>query len=191
MRAVTTLFLLLVLAGCPYKPELSKEPFLCNTTEPACPHGYNCQPDSDGKMVCVQNGLEAIPDALPVNCADDKAMEPNDSIETAFATPLEDSLIHINYGGLSICPGTDIDNYIIDVAGEGHSIDAVMTYEAGFPLTTALFDLNSTKVADGTASGDDIVTLHYAATNSGAYYLQVTSPTSHENNYRLEITTTP
>jgi hypothetical protein len=156
-----------------------------------CPHGYNCQADSDGTMVCIQNGLDAIPDALPVNCADDKAMEPNDSIETAFVTPLEESLIHINYNGLSICPGTDIDNYVIDVAGEGHSIDVVMTYQPGFPLATGLFDLNSTKVADGTPSGDDVVSLHYAATNSGAYYLQVTSPTGQENNYKLEITTTP
>jgi hypothetical protein len=188
---LTILFFLIVLAGCPYKPDLAKEPFLCNTTEPACPHGYNCQADEQGVMVCVQNGLLAIPDALPVNCADDHAMEPNDTIETAYVTPLEDSLIHISYSGLSICPGTDVDTYQVDVAAEGHSIDVVLTYEPGFPLTDALFDLNSAKVADGAPGGDNVVRLHYAATNSGAYYIQVTSPTGHENNYRLDITTTP
>lgn len=190
MRGIS-IFTLLVLAGCPYKPDLSKEPFLCGTSDPMCPHGYNCQADSEGDMVCVQNGLQAIPDALPVNCADDKAMEPNDSIETAFVTPLEQPLIHINYSGLSICPGTDVDTYMVDVAANGHSIDVLLTYEPGFPLAAALFDLNSAKVADAAPGGENILTLHYAATNSGAYYVQVTSPTSHENNYKLEISTTP
>jgi hypothetical protein len=186
-----TLFFLVVVAGCPYKPDLDKEPFFCNTSAPECPHGYNCQPDEAGEMVCVQNGLEAIPDALPVNCADDATMEPNDTIQTAYATPLELPLIHISYSGLSICPATDIDSYKLDVAAAGHSIDVVQTYEPGYPLSVSLFDLDGTKVADGAPSGDNIVTLHYANTNSGAYYIQVLSPTSHENNYRLEITTTP
>lgn len=190
MRAFSLVFLVL-LAGCPYKPDLSSQPFLCGDTDPKCPHGYNCQADQEGTMVCVQNGLEAIPDALPVNCADDKAMEPNDTLESAYATPIEVPLIHIDYSGLSICPGTDIDSYMIDVTGMGHSIDVKLTYEPGFPLAAALFDLSKTKVADATEGGENALTLHFAATNSGSYYLQVSSPTSHENNYKLSISTTP
>lgn len=191
MRAFTTLSFLFLLAGCPYKPDLSAEPFLCNTAEPACPKGYNCQADEEGTMVCVQNGLNAIPDALPVNCANDMSMEPNDTMDTAYATPLEVPLVHIDYSGLSICPGTDVDTYMIDVSASGHSIDMKMTYEPGFALVGALFDLNNTKVADSGSSGDNVVTLHYATTNSGSYYLQISSPTGHENNYKLSISTTP
>ncbi len=39
--------------GCP-SPDLGEAPFLCHVGEPACPDGYVCIPQSDGKKVCVK-----------------------------------------------------------------------------------------------------------------------------------------
>jgi hypothetical protein len=188
MRA--TLLLLFVLAsGCFYGPDLGKTPFLCNSDTPTCPHGYNCQPDQNGQMVCVVNGENAIPDAPPVNCANDSALEPNDTIATAYATPLEGQLPRIRYSGLSICPGTDIDTYLVDVTTAGSSIDVEMTYEPGWPLTATVLDVTGTKVADGAPKGENIIGVHFGDTTTGAYYVQVSSPTSNLNNYLIDITT--
>jgi hypothetical protein len=185
-----TLLLSFFLAGgCFYGPDLGKTPFLCNTDTPTCPRNYNCQPDQNGVMVCVQNGESAIPDAPPVNCADDSALEPNDTMQTAYATPLEGQLPMISYSGLSICPGTDIDTYIVDVTAAASSIDVEMTYEPGWPLTTTLLDVTGNKVADGAPKGENIVGMHFGDTVTGAYYVQVLSPTGHQNNYRIDITT--
>jgi hypothetical protein len=185
-----TLVLLFTLAGgCFYGPDLGKTPFLCNTGTPTCPRNYNCQPDQIGQMVCVANGESAIPDAPPVNCANDSALEPNDTILNAYATPLEGQLARIAYSGLSICPGTDIDTYLVDVTTAGSSIDVEMTYEPGWPLIATVLDVTGTKVADGAPKGDNIVGVHFGNTVTGAYFVQVLSPTGNQNNYRIDITT--
>jgi hypothetical protein len=190
MRGPTLAFLLLS-AGCPYSPSLGTTPFLCGSDNPVCPRGYNCQPDEAGMMVCVEDGKSAIPDAPPVNCHNDMAMEPNDTWQTAYATPLEGSLKHIDYAGLSICPGTDVDTYKVDILTSGTAIDVVMIYEPGEPLIVTLLDVTGTKVADGGLISGTMLVLHYVNTVAGAYYVQVSSPSGNENNYTLSITTSP
>lgn len=191
MRGSMMLFLMFLAGGCPYQPDLGTTPFLCGTEDPKCPGGYDCQADQAGQMVCVKNGSSAIPDAPPVNCANDSALEPNDTKETAYPTPVADTMMHITYTGLAICPGTDKDTYKINVSSAARTVDVLLTYEPGTPLTAVLLDAMGTMVAGGTPMGTDQVNVHTTNTGLGVHFVQVSSPTSNENNYQIEITASP
>jgi len=55
--------LLAAAQGCsPYEPSLPGTPFLCGDQEPACPEGYVCVGEPDGRKVCMRAG-SVPPDA--------------------------------------------------------------------------------------------------------------------------------
>jgi hypothetical protein len=49
-------------ACSPYEPSLPGTPFLCGDQEPACPEGYVCVGEPDGRKVCMRAG-SVPPDA--------------------------------------------------------------------------------------------------------------------------------
>ena len=81
----------------------------CGSGTPACPDGYTCMADgSSGRMVCV-TPTGQVPDAINM-CANDSNLEPNDTKDNAYATPVDGvTRMTIPYAGLAICPAGDKD----------------------------------------------------------------------------------
>src|SRR4051812_38535654 len=107
MRA--SLFLVLLAACSPYKPDLPAQPFLCGSTPPQCPEGYACQTVGT-QQVCIDttgtapDGSGGGGDGSNSDCQDDRMIEPNDTLTNAFQTPVASQLMTIKLAQLAICP---------------------------------------------------------------------------------------
>jgi len=191
MRAL----LVTLLVGCSsYSPNLPAVPFLCGSGTQMCPDGFTCQADgSSGKMVCVTpNGK--IPDA-PNLCANDSNLEPNDTKDMAYQTPIDGvSRTTIPYAGLAICPAGDKDWFAINLMAMT-SIEAIVTYETwGAPLQVSIVGPNGQPLANGspTSTPNQIRAYINSLASSQTYYVEVFGPASGEaltNNYGLTINT--
>jgi hypothetical protein len=168
-----------VLAACDaYDHDLGPAPFLCGDAEPRCPTDYECVPDqSSDDEICVVTGATAG----TVQCADDSALEPNDSLDTAATATAEEHL--------AICPATDKDTYAIPLASTAR-VELAVTFERGAPLSAAILNEGGVPVAVG-AVDDATRTVHALAETlpAGRYYAQVSSPMRRANNYAMTITT--
>ena len=59
--------------------------------------------------VAIDASIDSPPDAAPFVCNDDSPFEPNDTVQTAFATPIMATQGSVTYSSLAICPATDQD----------------------------------------------------------------------------------
>jgi hypothetical protein len=212
MRSFALVFL--TAAACsPYNPDLGLAPFLCGSDAPQCPDGYTCQSNSasggggsdtgsDGSGssapltggICIKMG-ETIPiDASPVMCADDHALEPNDTKEQAWATPV-DQPNHKDFelASLAICPMGDKDTYSLTVSTPGENVEVLIEYETtGAALQGSILNDNFTAVAMAMSiqGSPGHLRAYLANAPTGVYYVQVFGPaqgTLTENNYNLAI----
>ena len=204
---IVTLLLVLTAACSPYSPDLGTAPFLCGSADPKCPDGYTCNMATDagtgtGPAVCVKNGATA-PDGPGPNsmCADDSQIETsnganNDTIATAYVTPVATSRGNIDFAGLSICPAGDVDFYEVQLT-KTLNIDVVMTYESwGGVLQGNIQTAGGAQVAVLSPQSGMDRTMHGNVQNlpSGAYFVEITGPSGSgetRNNYTLTVTVTP
>ncbi|CAN5458757.1 hypothetical protein BH11MYX1_BH11MYX1_41680 [soil metagenome] len=184
-------------ACSPYSPDLGITPFTCTgagSNGPACPEGYACVPSGSASL-CVVNG-GTVPDAGAGVCADDSNLEPNDSITTAYITPVNGTTKSISYAGLAVCPAGDKDTYKLTVAAS-QNIEAVIEFDPNAAtLTASILNAGGTVVVPGNpVSGmQGKVRAFLATANQGVYYVQVAGPatgTLVTNNYKLTLTETP
>ena len=185
--------LALVLAACsPYNPDLGSSPFLCGDTEPVCPEGYTCQDDGMGRQVCITTG-GSLADAAPVGfqCADDSLLEgagKNDTIQTAYATPVATQRNDISFAGLAICPEGDKDNYLINVVTANSNLEVVTSWDSGMPVSVSILNGGGTSINNGTANGENSLRAFAANLPIGTYYAQAYAAATTKNNYRIQIT---
>src|SRR5689334_3375066 len=59
------------------------------------------------------DALHEGPDAAAGACADDSVFEPNDTLATAWPTPVGKTRDAISIAGLAICPASDTDHYAV------------------------------------------------------------------------------
>ena len=197
-----TLFgLLIAIAACsPYSPNLGKTPFLCGDNDPKCPDGYTCE-SLNMQMVCVQNGTTP-PDGLGSNsqCADDSMVETqngtnNDSITSAYQTPVATQRKDLDFTNLAICPSGDKDYYSVQLTAV-QNLDVTVIYDTwGAVLEAEVDNAGGSRIGILSPSGADR-TLHVAITNlpSDQYYVLVEGPTMGTmttNNYELKILVSP
>ena len=206
---IATLLLVVTAACSPYSPDLGNTPFLCGSAAPQCPDGYTCSGGDAGvgaanPGVCVKNGATA-PDGPNPNgmCADDSQIETqdganNDTVATAYQTPVATSRGSIDFAGLAICPSGDKDYYAVFLT-KTQSIDVTITYEAwgGVPQASIQSCAGTIVGQFSPVSGMDR-TLHSSVANlsSGTWYVEVQGPASTgsnetRNNYTLSINVTP
>lgn len=193
-------FLMLALGACsPYSPDLGAAPFLCGSAAPECPDGYSCQSPQGGSGnpgdVCVKTGGAIPADANPTNCANDSSLEPNDTIQQAWVTPV-DTRKNFPLSSLAICPAGDKDNYAMQITVAMENIEVLIDYDtAGAPLQGAILGSGGTALAQAmTVSGSPGHLRAYLANAPvGEYYAQVFGPASGSvttNNYNLTINIT-
>jgi hypothetical protein len=188
----TLAFLLLAAGACsPYSPDLGVAPFLCGDMDPKCPDGYQCMANGSGASVCIlPNGQ--IPDSSS-NCADDSALEPNNSYHMASPTPVADQKPSITYAGLAICPMGDVDVYHIHVL-DMQNLEVITAYDpGGATLGTSILNSGGVPIVNASpvTGMEGSIRAYGAHLPAGDYYASVNGPTSGTlltNNYKLTIT---
>jgi hypothetical protein len=202
MRSFALVFL--AAAACsPYSPDLGNSPFFCNGSgAPLCPDGYSCQSPQGGSGsgsdgLCIKTGGMLPVDANPIgNCADDSALEPNDTKDTAWATPVDTSKKTFPLTNLAICPMGDKDNYSIVVSTTGENIEVLVEFDtAGAALQGAILNTSGTAVANAmmVQGSPGHLRAYLANAPVGVYYAQVFGPADGSvttNNYNMTINIT-
>ena len=198
MRSFLLLSLAAAAAACsPYDPDLGPTPFLCGAEEPRCPDDYSCQDDGTGRMVCVSAG-GAIVDSGPIGfqCADDSQLETsngasNDTIQTAYITPVAGQRKDISFAGVAICPEGDKDTFQVTTTVANQNLEAVTTWETGMPVSVSILGSGGATLNNGTSSGDKSLRAYVANLPAGTYYVQTYASATVKNNYRIAIKVDP
>jgi hypothetical protein len=192
----------LVLAGfaacTPYDPDLGGSPFLCGPVDqnPRCPDGYVCVMQGTSGEYCVgQNGSVPV-DGRPANCADDTQLEPNNTIQEAFITPVATQKNNLTFAGLAICPAGDKDTYSITITMANQNLEMIIEYDDGGAelqgslLNTAGVPINNAALVSGMQR---VKRAYVGNMPTGTAYAQVYGPNSGTlttNNYKLTINVT-
>ena len=182
-----------VTACSPYDPNLGDAPYLCATTEPACPSGYTCQTTqmpAPNDRVCVSEG-GMTPDTMG-SCADDSSLEGparNDTPQTAYQTPVDSQRLDLTLAGLAVCPAGDKDNYAVTVSAANamKAIEVIVSWDSGQPLSMSILNAGGTSIGNGTANGDKSLRACLPNMPMGTYYASVFATGSTKNNYRLSV----
>ncbi|MEO7096536.1 MAG: hypothetical protein ABI175_24975 [Polyangiales bacterium] len=193
--SIVSLLSVLALGACGYNPDLGGgAPFLCGTDEPKCPDGYECKPDTMGVMACHSTSGNVIDAAVSgFQCADDSILEgatKNDTIATAYSTPVASSKPDITFAGLAICPEGDKDTYKMDVSVLS-DIEVITTWDAGMPVSVSILGSGGATLANGTSSGEKSLKAFAANLPAGTYYAQAYASATAKNNYKISLKVTP
>src|SRR5262245_37314636 len=182
------LILIASLGACsPYDPDLGATPFLCGDAEPRCPEGYSCGADGTGRMVCSKGSVDGGSNGA---CSADMTLEPNDSIQQAWQSPVATTKMTMTLQGVAICPGTDKDNYKVDITVEGQNLEVIVTYDAGNTLSGSILNGTGTSIVNGSPMGANAVRAYAANLPVGSYYASVFSATMNQNTYKVDINVT-
>ena len=182
-----------LVACSPFDPNLGGSPYLCADEEPRCPEGYTCEAQGTN-MVCI--GASGPTVDAPVNgfkCQDDSQLEQsngpnNDSIGTAFATPVAGQRKDISFAGLAICPEGDKDTYLVTITAQGQNLTAVTEWESGSPVSVSILGSGGATLNNGTSSGANMLRAFVANLPVGSYYVQTYAAATVKNNYKISIT---
>ncbi|MBA3456228.1 MAG: hypothetical protein H0T42_24220, partial [Deltaproteobacteria bacterium] len=143
MRNLAFVLVTAALSACNgYNPDLPGRAFACDTEEPRCPESYSCQDQGMGTMVCISDSGGVV-DAGPTGfqCADDSILEgagKNDTIQTAYATPVATQRKDISFAGLAICPEGDRDTYAVNIIAVNQNLEAVSSWDSGMPISISI-----------------------------------------------------
>jgi len=190
------------LSACsPYSPDLGGSPYRCAAEEPRCPEDFTCQGDGTGVEICVgANGPG--PDAAPSGfmCADDSVLEgagKNETINTAYATPVASQRKDISFAGVAICPEGDRDTFLVNIVAANSDLEATTSWLAasgtastGQPISVNILNSGGTSIANSTSAGELSQKAFAANLPIGQFYVQVYAAATAKNNYRVEIKVT-
>jgi len=201
MRTLLSLVFLGALApACtPYDPQLGATPFLCGQADPKCPDGFACSGmDAMSRPICVATSGGAVVDGghSGFQCADDTNTEGpnrNDTVGTAWQTPINAGFTTFPLAGLAICPAGDKDTYQVNITKEGQNLAALVEYQAdGAALSVTILNSGGTAIASSTPAGTDKVmaTVNNLAVGSSPYFVQVYGTATGQNNYKVTFTVT-
>lgn len=183
-----------VLGACGYNPDLGSAPFLCAAEEPKCPDGYECKADTAGRQVCFNESGVVVDAAVNgFQCADDSILEgqtKNDTIATAYATPVASSKAEITFAGLAICPEGDKDTYKIDVLVTS-DVEVITSWDSGMPVSVAILGPGGAVIASGMSAGATSIKAFGANLAMNTYYAQASASATSKQNYKISLKVTP
>ena len=186
------------LSACtPYSPDLGESPFKCGPEEqsPRCPDGYSCRPAvGSAEEHCVRDGDDGVlPDSGTNACANDSAVEPNDTTGTAWITPVDNTKT-FELASLAICPAGDKDNYSVMMTTANQNLEMIIRYPGGgADLQGSILNSGGIAIANATVTTAGTKRAYTPNLPTGIYYIQVSGPSSGTlttNNYELDINVT-
>jgi hypothetical protein len=185
-------------ANCnPYSPDLGATPYTC--PDGICPADYTCTTTTDmppKDKVCVAKGGN-VPDAGSgggFQCADDSSVEQagrNDTIQTAFQTPVASQMMMLALAGLAICPEGDKDNYAIDITVANQNLEVISSWDSGQPVNVSILNAGGTSIGNGLAMGTMAMRACVPNLPVGKFFASTFAATGVKNNYRLSIKIVP
>ena len=191
--ALVILFLSSALAACGYNPDLGSKPFLCATEEPKCPDGYACM-DNGGKQECVTTSGNIVDAATTgFQCADDSILEgagKNDTVATAYVTPVATTKQDITFAGLAICPEGDKDTYQVQITVVNSNLEVITSWDSGMPVSVSILNGGGTSINNGTSNGANSLRAYAANLPVGTYYAQAYASATTKNNYKISLKVT-
>jgi len=122
----------------------------------------------------------------PTNaCADDSVFEPNQTLGTAWPTPVGASVDSIAIAGLAICPASDTDHFRVTLSTP-RSLVAIASWDSGVPVKLSILDSTGSSIGDAIAMGMHATRICLALP-AGSSYPIVQTGNNTTNNYRLEL----
>jgi hypothetical protein len=183
-----------VLGACGYNPDLGGTPFLCAAEEPKCPDGYECMADTTGRQVCYSTSGNIVDAQVSgFQCADDSLLEgmtKNDTIASAYSTPVASTKPEITFAGLAICPEGDKDTYKMDVSVIS-DVEVTTSWDAGMPVSVVLLGPGGATLVTGTSNGEKSLRAFGANLAAGTYYAQAYAAATTKQNYKITLKVTP
>ena len=187
-----------------YEPTLGESPFRCGDASPACPKGYACT-EQGGDNICLRFDLldgngepepEPEPPPLPpFTCANDKQLEPNDTLSNPTEVPIPADTDFYSLEGLSICPESDVDVFHFSTVEEGRTISVTLKLRADRgELALDVLDDTGVSIRQGVPENgnEEILVATIEDAPIGTYYAQVRGVSSETvNNYGIEISAVP
>lgn len=144
----------------------------------------------DGGMGPIRDGI-AFPDAATMTCANDSALEPNDSPQMAFPTGVATQQNAVTFAGLAICPPGDQDFYRVDLVTLG-TLKVAIAFEPLDDLALAIENADGSTRAVGMTSAVQELTATAVDLQPGSYFVHVSAANGFGfNNYRMSISVTP
>jgi hypothetical protein len=131
--------------------------------------------------------IDATIDALA--CSDDSPLEPNDTIQTAFQTPVDTQSASVSFAALAICPPGDKDHYAIDISTASSGIEVIVSWTSGPSLALSLLNAGGAAIANGSPMGANAVRTCAPNLPIGKYYAVAFAGSGVSNNYSLLIRT--
>jgi hypothetical protein len=193
MRAFLVLCSIAGLAACdPYSPDLGPRPFRCGTDDPECPSGYQCVEHSPTERFCERSGGNPDdPDSgNPIECDDDSSIEPNDTTDQAWVTPIPDSMPTVSLVQLSICPSSDKDLYRFGVQVNGKNLHVTVETESSGALALQILNGAGAVIANGAQTSDTRIDVAVNNLSIGTYFVQVAAASPGDtDNSTLDIVT--
>jgi len=143
------------------------------------------KPGTDGPIVLIDGSMFDMPNFV---CANDSALEPNNTVQQAFVTTVDTQSEILNLAGLALCPANDKDHYRIMMSTSNRALEVIATPTNGPNIQLSILNAGGTSLANGTMVGG---TLRACVPNVpvGQYFAFVTSAS--ENNYSLSIESQP
>lgn len=190
MRNLLSLASILVAAGCTsYAPDLGPSPFKCGDAEPRCPDGYTCDEAAMGGPACVKEGtdapqIDASTDTF--QCANENGIEPNDTKDSAFVTPVAGTRMDFTLGPVGICTDGDKDYYKVDVPANTN-LEVISSWESGQPVGVSINSSADVPLINATMRDAMSMRACAAGLQAGSYYARTSAAAGVRNNYRLSI----
>jgi len=122
----------------------------------------------------VDSPLDGPPDAppdAPFVCHNDNAFEPNETLQTAFATGVQTTQTSVTYNNLAICPSGDADHYLVAITAANTNFEALLYQEpsAVQPLRMAILGSGGATLNNATLRSQPL-TVTFDTSPAGGIY---------------------
>lgn len=148
--------------------------------------------------ICVSSPLDAAIDAptdVAVDALPDAALcrdasfEPNDTIQTAFASSVATTQLSQTFA-FAICPAGDRDHVTINITTANTNAEVIVTYPGGSGTNVSILNGGGTSINNGTANGANSKRAYAANLPIGTYYAQAYAAAGEVHDYSMTITVT-
>lgn len=159
----------------------------CNVTL-TCQSGL-CVAIDGGTPGDASVGDGALADAFV--CANDSVLEPNETTQSAWVTPV-DTTKSFPLSALAICPAGDVDVYSLMITTAGENIEFLVNYQGTSPgLLGDILNSGGIAIANATPTGTPRQLRAYTPNMpTGIYYVRVSGSTGAVDNYSMTINIT-
>src|SRR5262245_975494 len=150
----------------------------------------NCGQACDASFADIAAQCTCSGTTCGLSCNDDSRYERNDTLATAYQTPVATMVRTLTLDNLAICPSGDRDIYAVDLV-DIENLEAIASWSGDKPVSLSLLNGAGTAIANATPLDATSVRAYAPNLPTGRLFVVVTAGVGVEQNYRLDIAVTP